>query len=92
MGLRIDQHGALAANAAAQHASQAEQGSAAANLTGLASTVADDFAIGAQNSFQERNGVENRFPSITVSHKNSSPKASDVPGPAKYLIVQEAEE
>ena len=65
----IDQHGAFAPNAAAQHTSQAKQGPAAANLAGLAATVADDFAIGTQNSFQERNGAQNRLPSVTVGQK-----------------------
>ena len=69
IGFGIDQCGALRSDASAQHASQAEQGSAAANLTGLAAAVADDFTIRAQNSFQERNGAENWLPSFTVGHK-----------------------
>ncbi len=69
VGFRIDQHSALAADAAAQDTSQAEQGTAAANLAGLAATVADDFAIGTQNSFQEGDGAQERLPSVTVGHK-----------------------
>ncbi len=90
--LAVNQNGAFVPNATAQHTSQAQQGATAANFATFASAVADDFTVGTQNSFQERNGAQNRLPSITVGHKTLSIKLAVYRRSGKCLIVQEAEE
>ncbi len=90
--IAIHQDGALVSDATAQHTPQAQQGTTAANFAGLASAVADDFTVGTQNSFQERNGAQNRLPSITVGHKTLSIKLAVSGQSGKCLIVQEAGE
>lgn len=69
VGIVVDHNRPFAYNTASQHAAQAQQGAAAAYLAAFASTIADDLAVGAKNSFQERNGAQNRLPSVTVVHK-----------------------
>jgi len=53
----IHQNGALAFDASTENPAQAEQRAAAANFTGLATAVADDFAVGAQDRFHQGNGT-----------------------------------
>jgi hypothetical protein len=67
-GVDIDQNGAIAADAASQNASQAEQRAAAAHLASFSSAVADDFAVGAKDSFQKWNGGQNWFIPLSVGH------------------------
>ncbi len=55
--VRVYHNGTLIADAAAQHPSQTQQGAAAAHFAALATAIADDLAVGTQNSFQERNGA-----------------------------------
>ena len=88
----IDQDSAFASDATAQHTSQTQQGAAAANFTGFAPAVADDFAVGTEDSFQERNGAQNRLPSVTVGHKTLSLKLAALGRLGKCLIVQDAGE
>jgi hypothetical protein len=90
--LTVNQDGAFIPDATAQHTSQAQQGAATANFAAFASAVADDFTVGTQNSFQERNGAQNRLPSITVGHKILSIKLAVIRRSGKCLIEQEAGE
>lgn len=69
VGIVVDHNRSFVPNAASEHATQAQQGAAAAYLAAFASTIADDLAVGAKNSFQERNGAQNGLPSVTVVHK-----------------------
>jgi len=61
-GIEIDQYGAFPLDASAQNAAQAKQRTAPANFTGIAATIADDLAVGAQYRFQQRNRIQNRLP------------------------------
>jgi len=69
IGIVIHDNCAFVPNAASEHPAQAQQGAAAAHLAAFASTIADDLAVGAKHSFQERNGAQNGLPSVTVVHK-----------------------
>ncbi len=88
--LTVDENSAFVSDATAQYASQTQQGTAAANFAAFASAVADDFTVGTQNSFQERNGAQDRLPSITVGHKILSIRLAVIRGSGKCLIEQEA--
>ena len=92
LGIDGDQDGAFTANTATQNASQAEQRTAAAYLASLPSAVADDFAVGAKDSFQKRNGGKNRFIPINVCHGTLSTKLAVFGQRGKYLIKQETAE
>lgn len=69
IGIIVDDDSALGSDTASQNAAKTEQGTAAAYLTAFSSAVADDLAVGTEDSFQKRNGAQKRLPSVTVFHK-----------------------
>lgn len=82
-GVGIDQHGkavaerqmfgvhhdgSFAFDAPAEYAADAQQRAAAANFTGVSTTVTDDLAVGAQDCFHQGNRAQSRLPFATFIH------------------------
>jgi hypothetical protein len=67
----VDQDCTVVADTASQNPAQAEQRTAAAHFATFPSAVADDFAVGAKDSFLQRNRRQNQITTAIVGHEDT---------------------
>ena len=88
-GFGLHQGRSLAFDAAPKNSAQTQQRGTAANLAALASAIADDFAVGAQDRIQERDCIELKFPLMRGFHGGSLTGTVACPGTNAELRFRE---